>query len=157
MCARTVARGGNSAIAATAAHGARICVGCRRRQGQDGRRTPPAIVKDSGGARRAEGTTSIHQGKYEAALADARAVAATGQGGPNSVLAVRSIEEYLAASKACAAPLRRAPTRRALTRPPSRRRCKPGHTNAHVTLLCNLTPKELRAWRAPVPSVYPQK
>ncbi len=52
---------------------------------------------------------SLHMGNYKAALDDARAVAATGQGGPNSVLAVRSIEEYLAASKACAPPARPRP------------------------------------------------
>jgi len=32
--------------------------------------------------------------------------------------------------------------------------CLSGYKNAHVTLVHALTPKELRQWRAPLPSTY---
>ena len=73
-----------------------------------------------------------HIGKYKEALKDAQLVSKADPSSSKARLAVKNIENYL---KDCA-------------------NCTPGYKSAHVTLLCSLTPKELRQWRAPAPSLY---
>jgi len=75
-----------------------------------------------------------HLGRSQDALKDAKLVAQADPTSAKARLAVKNIEQYL---KDCA-------------------NCVPGYKTAHVTLLCSLTPKELRQWRAPAPSLYNQ-
>ena len=70
-------------------------------------------------------------GKYELALADAQFIRSR-EDTPAARLRVKNLQDYISAKD----------------------NCTPGYKNAHVTLLCGLTPKELRQWRASGPSVY---
>lgn len=72
-----------------------------------------------------------HVGKYAQALADAEFIRAR-EDSPTARLRVKALQDYLQAKA----------------------NCTPGYKNAHVTLLCTLTPKDLRQWRASGPSVY---
>lgn len=73
-----------------------------------------------------------HAGKYEAALKDAKWVLEQCAATPKARLRVKDLEDFLTARKNCTA----------------------GYETAHVTLLCNLTPSELKMWKSPKPSVY---
>jgi len=72
-----------------------------------------------------------HVGKSEAAMRDAEYVLAR-ENSPSARLRVKNIQDFV----------------------DSKANCLPGYKAAHITLVCSLTPKELRQWRASGPSVY---
>ena len=72
-----------------------------------------------------------HVGKYSEAMRDAEYVLAR-ENSPSARLRVKNIQDFIDAKA----------------------NCLPGYKAAHITLVCSLTPKELRQWRASGPSVY---
>jgi len=73
-----------------------------------------------------------HLGKYEKALEDAKYVLGQPGAQPKARLRVNLIEDFLLA----------------------RKNCTTGYETAHVTLLTNITPTELKVWKTTKPSVY---
>lgn len=73
-----------------------------------------------------------HVGRYKQALADAEYIMARQPGNARAELRVKNIKNFLD----CKA------------------NSTPGYKNSHVTLLCALTPRDLRQWRASGPSLY---
>lgn len=72
-----------------------------------------------------------HLGKYSAAITDAERVQ-TMDSTTKAKLRLQDLHSYAKALNTC----------------------KSGYATAHVTLLCNITPPELKMWRSPTPSVY---
>jgi len=73
-----------------------------------------------------------HMGKYKEALADAQTILRMEPAKAKSRLRVKDLEAFLNVQKESTT----------------------GYGTAHLTLLCNLTPKELKMWRSLPPSVY---
>ena len=73
-----------------------------------------------------------HVGRYKQALADAQYIVARAPNEPRALLRVKNLQGFM----------------------DGKANSMPGYKNAHVTLLCSITPRDLRQWRASGPSNY---
>ena len=73
-----------------------------------------------------------HVGRYKHALQDAEYILARTPDNARASLRVKNIRDFMSAKA----------------------NSMPGYKNSHVTLLCSITPRDLRQWRASGPALY---
>ena len=73
-----------------------------------------------------------HVGRYKEALKDAEYILARTPDNARASLRVKNIRDFMSAKD----------------------NSMPGYKNSHVTLLCSITPRDLRQWRASGPALY---